>query len=325
MKRISAILLTLCMVFALCACGAQKTTSEYSYESAAGAPAYDYYYEENSGLSSTSESIDSSSYRESPAESDVSGSSETRSEKIIYSASVTLETMSFDDTLAGVAELIKSYGGFIESSSVSGSNLDQLNRGSSSRQSASYTIRVPSENFDAMLNSLSTLGNVPYKNVYSDNITSQYYDLDARLNNYQVQEKRLLELIDQAENVSEVIEIERELSDVRYKIESVQSTLKNWDNQVSYSSVYLSVNEVKKYEPSGNASFFSKLGDAFEEGFEMLGDFVLGLISIFPILIFVAVIVTGIVHTVKKVNKKRRAKKEAKIAPANEVEMHENK
>ena len=91
--------------------------------------------------------------------------------------------------------MIEKEGGFIESSSVNGSNYYDSARGYTSRRSATYTLRIPSEKFAGIMSNLSTFGNVPYTYTYTENVTAQYYDVQARLKALQAQEKRLLEMM----------------------------------------------------------------------------------------------------------------------------------
>ena len=94
----------------------------------------------------------------------------------------------------------------------------------------------------------------PIPHTYTENVTSQYYDTQARLTAYQTQEARLLEMMEKAETVEDIITIEEKLTDLRYRIESLQSTLKNWDRQVSYSTISLDVEEVQEYTPETPAA-----------------------------------------------------------------------
>ena len=171
---------------------------------------------------------------------------------VVFSA--TVETTEFDATISALEAMIDSYGGWVESSSVNGAKYSSISRGSKTNRSASYTVRVPNGKFNSMMSDLSSLGNIPYSHVYTENVTSQYYDTQARLQTYQAQEKRLMELLDKAETVSDVIEIENELTEVRYRIESLQTSLRGWDRRVSWSTLYLTINEVSLRHPSGGVS-----------------------------------------------------------------------
>ena len=240
-------------------------------------------------------------------------------EKIIYSASVNVETTEFEEALAKIDALVARYGGFVESSSLNGSNYYSQSRGYAPSRSADFVLRIPSARFSELMNSLSELGNVPYSHTYTENITAQYYDVEARLNALRTQESRLLEMMEKAETVEDLIKIEDRLGDLRYQIESLQSTLKNWDRRVSYSSVTLTLTEVSVYTPTEEPGYLSQLKEAVADGFAATGRFFknlsLGLAEILPLLIVVAVLLLIFVPRMKKRRAAKKAKAAAKPAP----------
>ena len=314
MKKMFALLLALVCVFSLCACGSNAAkTEEYSYTEAAmadyavPAPAEAPALMAEEALGGFSASNGFAQKSESGSGADT-GAPENNPEKLIYSAQVNLETTQFDDTIAALEKLIAQYGAYIQSSSESSNDSWSISRGEPSIRNANYEIRVPAEKFSGIMSSLSTLGNIPYSYTYTENISAQYYDTQARMENYLAQEKRLNELLEKAENVTEVIEIERELTEVRYKIESLQGTLKNWDRQVSYSTINLNVSEVVEYTPSESRSFGQKLADAFKNGWKVFLDFLLVLAEALPVILFIILIAVAIVVIAVKARKKRKAK-----------------
>lgn len=315
-----AILLTLCavMLFSLCACAHSREEERY-YPEPAAAPAI---FTQSSSLAGGSNGFammamndsavseeyayeaDMASAKEAPASEKTGAGDSTENvlnpEKIIYSSDVTLETTDFESTTASVMALIDRSGGWLESSSVSGANYNSLAKGAKMSRSASYTIRVPNEKFDGIMSDLNTLGNVPYSHVYTENVTAQYYDTQARLTTYQAQEKRLLELLDEAQSVSDVIEVENELTEVRYRIESLQTSLRNWDRRVSWSTIYLTVNEVSEYTPEKKISYGKRLVNALRYGMEDLGDTFVDFVEVLPVLIFLVLLLIVLILVVKK-------------------------
>lgn len=322
MKKILSLSLALLMVLSLCACGAGKSAAtEESYISAPAAAAAPYPYEAN-GLASMSDS-----YEVAREESSVSGTKAASGasssdapaadpDKIIYTSDVTVETTAFEDSIEALTKLIEEKGGYVESSSINSANYSTIWSGGRYNRSANYTIRVPAKAFSELMSSLSSLGNIPSSNVYTENVTAQYYDTQARLNNYKAQEQRLVELLEKANTVSEVIEIENELTEVRYRIESLQTTLNSWDRKVSYSTVYLTLKEVQEYTPEKKISFGKQLASSFEDGIDILKDFLLGLVEILPVLIIVLIIIILLIKLFKKIFSREsvRERKEKKAA-----------
>ena len=309
MKKTLSLLLAVLLVFALCACG--------SADSASSAPsaAYDMVSTETAYPAEAPEE-DYGGFAVAGGTQLETGSGaapEGSPEKLIYSASATVETTEFDQTIEKLSALVEQYGGFVESSSINGSNYYTQSRGYSSERYASYVIRVPSGKFSALMGSLSTLGNVPYSHTYTENITAQYYDTDARLTAYQTQEARLLEMMEAAETVEDLIAIEEKLTELRYQIESLQSTLKNWDRQVAYSTLDLEIQEVIEYTPESRMSYGQELALALTNGLRRTGEFfkdlLLAIVGALPALVILAVVLAILIPVWKKHRKARRAKK----------------
>lgn len=314
MKKTIILALALAMLLSLGACGAQSFSGNVEAPREAAAPKLEMAYstdmavaEEAMGgfaVANTQAQLSSGAAKQdAPAQN---------SEKIIYSADVTLETTDFDAAVSRVLELVEDkYKGFIESSSINGSNYYNISRGRVSARSAFYTIRIPSEHFNALMGELPTLGNVPYSHSYTENISAQYYDTEARLTAYETQEQRLLEMLEIAETVEDIISIEEKLTELRYKIESLQSSLNNWDRQVNYSSIYLSVEEVEEYTPETivRPSYGEKLLDALEGGLSgfvgFVGDAFIALVGALPAIAALAAVVTALLLAIRHRRKKK--------------------
>lgn len=309
MKKTLSLLLAALLVFALCACGSSETAASapsVAYSMATTDAAYPELAEEAEygGFAAAGGSL---------MDNSAGTAQEGSPEKLIYSASATVETTEFDQTVEKLSALVEQYGGFVQSSSVNGSNYYTQSRGYSSERYASYVIRVPSDRFSTLMSSLSTLGNVPYSHTYTENITAQYYDTDARLTAYKTQEARLLEMMEAAESVEDLITIEEKLTELRYQIESLQSTLRNWDRQVSYSTLDLSVQEVIEYTPESRMSYGQELALALTNGLKRTGEFfkdlLLAIVGALPALVILAVVLAFLIPLWKKRRKARRAKK----------------
>ena len=312
MKKTLSLLLAALLVFSLCACGSANSaasTPSAAYDMATTEAAYPYPDEEQAaaeygGFAAAEDALLNTGGGTAP---------EGMPEKLIYSASATVETTTFDETVEKLSALVAEYGGFVESSSINGSNYYTQSRGYSSERYASYVIRVPSNKFSTLMSSLSTLGNVPYSHTYTENVTAQYYDTDARLTAYKTQETRLLEMMEMAESVEDLISIEEKLTELRYQIESLQSTLNNWDRQVNYSSLSLEVQEVIEYTPESRMSYGQELALALTNGLKRAGQFfkdlLLWLVGALPTLVVLAVALAVAIPLLKNRIKKRRAKK----------------
>ena len=347
LKRTCALLLALLMCLGFSACGStQSSDSAMRQESAvssgyAPAPAqmnaeapmamnaaYDMAYEEGGFGRATS----------AKAESGAEGGSEApeeNPEKIIYSGDATVETTEFDKSIADLEAMIEREGGFIQSSSVNGSNYYDSARGYTSRRSASYTVRVPSGKFSDIMSRLSTFGNVPYTYTYTENVTAQYYDVQARLQALQAQETRLVEMMKIAETVEDIITIEDKLTDVRYRIDSLQSSLNNWDRRVAYSTLNITVKEVQVYTPEKltKISYGEELWRAFTDALRNAGQFfkdlLVFLVSAIPTLVILAALFLLFRPLLRKlfsgVKKRRSARKAGKSETIQDAKIESEK
>jgi hypothetical protein len=129
------------------------------------------------------------------------------------------------------------------------------------------------------------------------------------------EETRLLELMQKADDINALIQLESRLSQVRYDIESIQRNLSNLDNRVAYSTVNFNIREVRVYQPSANVqrTFGQRIADSFSRGWENfvddLGDFFVDFVgAIFPLTVFVIVVIVVLSIVRRKVKKCRAAK-----------------
>ncbi len=203
--------------------------------------------------------------------------------------------------------MIAQHGGFLESSTVSGHTYDR-----ESRRSAEYVIRIPRESFEEVTGSLSDLGYVPYCSVNAENVTSQYRDTESRLEACQVEEERLLSMLEQAETVGDMLEIESRLSDVRYEIESLTTSLLGWDGLVNYSTLTIALQEVVEYTAELELTYWQGIGQGFLRSLRNAGAFLMDLLRVFivslPGLVLAGIFVSILV-LILRVFRKRQAKK----------------
>ena len=166
--------------------------------------------------------------------------------KIIQNADFSLETLDYDQTVAAIETLVEQSGGYVESSQTTGSGAtgDYYQA-----RWAHFTVRVPAEGLQDFGGALSGCGSVTNSSYYTEEVTDYYYDTEAHLRSLELQEERLLEILSKAEQLSEVIELENSLADVRYQIESLQGALRRLDSQIAMSTVNISVQEVYEYSP----------------------------------------------------------------------------
>ncbi|KAF5429422.1 protein of unknown function (DUF4349) [Candidatus Methanophagaceae archaeon] len=155
--------------------------------------------------------------------------------KIIRHASLRIEVEDFQPSYDSVIDIVERYKGFITDSH------SYVSR--TGRKSGDIAVRVPQDKFLEVIAEMGHLGDVKSKHISGEDITEEYIDLTARLNNSERQERRLLEILDMANNTKEVLEVERELWRVRGEIERLTGRINYLENRVELATIHVSLNE----------------------------------------------------------------------------------
>lgn len=197
--------------------------------------------------------------------------------KLIRTVSMDVEAreQDYDAFLATLEEEVQSLGGYIE-------NMDSYNGsrygGYKSTRNANLTLRIPKNRLDGFLGMVSEIANVVRRSDNVEDVTLSYVDLESRRNALRTEQDRLLELLERAESIEDIITIEGRLSDVRYQLESMESKLRTMDNQVDFSTVYLYVSEVQELTPIVERTVWERISNGFVDSLEEIGD---GVVEIF--------------------------------------------
>ena len=210
-----------------------------------------------------------------------------------------------------VAEL----GGYYEQKSV-------YRRGSrddgSFYHSGDFMIRVPAENLDQFVSMVGENANVTSTSESTENVTLTYVSTQSRVEALEVEQDRLLELLENAETMEDLLTIEARLTDVRWELENYASQLRVLDNQVNYSTIHLNVWEVDEPTVIAERTVWQKIGDGFTENagdmWNGLVNFFIWLITVIPYLIPLALICGGALVAFR-LGKKLKFKKKAKRSP----------
>lgn len=231
--------------------------------------------------------------------------------KIIREATIQMQTENYSEDMAALEELVTSMGGFITSREEWGS--EQSAETGENPRTLSLTLRIPSDQLDAFVEQAKQVGIVTSSSISETDVTDQYTDTDRRLQAYQKQYDRVLEMMDQATTVEELIQIESELSRLEMEIESCQGTLNYWDARVNYSTVYIYVDEVRRAisaNPSLGERMRTALANSWDDFTQGCQDLVVNLYAAIPyIVVWIVVLAAagGIaVLIVRKVRKGRR-------------------
>jgi hypothetical protein len=171
---------------------------------------------------------------------------------IIYRAEVDLVVEHFDPLPEQVEAAVREHDGFVSASSLTGSP--------GHPRSGRWTVRVPVDRFSDFLAAMRLLGEVRSINSTSDDVTAEFYDVEARIRNKQQEEERLLKLLTEATGkLEEVLAVERELSRVRGEIEQAQGRLRMLKDVTELTTVTVSVTEIKNYVPDEAPTYATRV------------------------------------------------------------------
>lgn len=316
MKKIIMIFLLLNLTLSLSACG------NVSYNEATWEDADEPMWEETDSLfDSDSEYL---SFREVSISQDFDDSEEgemmfrahapsSRSEndvnptiiadRVIHRANIGIVVDDFDESTQQVQELTTELAGFIEHSHIAGESSSSFGR------VADFTIRVPAEWYDEMLEQLAALGDLNYLNTTAVNVSSQYADIVSRLNSLRTQEERVLELVESAEDLADLLLLEERLGELIYEIELLTGERNYLDNQISYSTIDVTISEYMIHI-IGDDIDLQPLGDVFMDSLRTLRTFGGIIIRVFVALIPWLIPASVVFLFIRMLWRKRRKKAE---------------
>ncbi|MBE6606265.1 MAG: DUF4349 domain-containing protein [Ruminococcaceae bacterium] len=234
----------------------------------------------------------------------------TSDRKIIYSSWAKVQTTEYEKTISALKKLCSKHGAYFESADSYGNRIDKTG----GNRYSNFTIRIPVSAYSQFLSEIEGIGTIVSSGENNQDVTESYYDTEARLSSATLREDRVLVLLENAGSLDDILALERELSDIRYEIESLTVALRKYDSRISYATYTLTVNEVVKYtDPIVTPKTFGEeLGQSFKSGWKNFISawqaFILfltyNIFNLIALLIIAAVIITIILV-------KRKPKKEA--------------
>lgn len=261
-KRISFIVLVLSLLLTMILVGCSSSASDANY-------GYDRNPENKGDIENVSESGETSPDR-----------------KIIYTASVSITSSDVTVTEKAIRDSLNSDEWVEQSSKYDGS--------------LTVTVRIKTERLDSFINSLDGLGTIRSKEINSKDVSIDYYDNVTRKTTLETEQARLLVLLDKAESISDILQINKRLSEIESELKKIDGTIKNYDSLVEYSQVTVTVRT--PYEEQ-KETFGSKLSRGFETGLKVAENLFIFVLVIIPFVIVIGGIVVLIIFLVKRKKK----------------------
>ena len=256
---------------------------------------------------------------EEAAETDMGSGSETAAldenavsdRKLMKNVCMAVDTEDYTGRVSNIQRRVEELGGYTES-------FEAYNESSVGSRSASLTLRIPADRLDEFVSQVEEISNIVSRQETVEDVTLTYVDLESRRRMYEEEEDRLLSLLEQAETLEEIIALESRLTEVRYQLESMESQLRTMDNQVNYSTVYLSIDEVERYTPPAEKGTWERIRTGFTENVYRVGngikEFFIGFVISLPILLVLAVgiiIAVIVIRLFLRISEKNNAKRAA--------------
>jgi hypothetical protein len=253
--------------------------------------------------------------------SKVNGAAEVPQQKLIRRVSIHAETEDLDALLPQISGKIAELGGYVES--------QELYNGSGSYRSRSLNMvaRIPAERLAEFTAQVEDTSNVVNYSETTDDVTLKYTDTESRVKALEVEQERLLAMLEKAETLKDLLQIEDRLTDVRYELENYASQLRGLDNKINYATVTLNITQVRVYTEVEPLTVWQRIGKGFSENLDDIGedltDFFVWVTVYSPQLIFWAAVITVAVIVLKRKGLKNPVKKAKRANPEQQDEPKE--
>jgi len=215
---------------------------------------------------------------------------------IIKTANLSMNVENYDSNNAEIYRMVEEMGGYISDTSSYYYIFDQYDD-RNNKKTGYMTLRIPYLYFDQFVGQLEAYGDITNHSSNANDITKQYRDTSAEVKNLEVREAKLREIMGRAEEIKDVIEVERELSRVRSEINRHQSILTDWEDLVSLSTVTINMTEVEDLKVNVkpvDKDVWTKAREGFIYTVNRLVDalegFVIWLVAMSPIILPVGVV-----------------------------------
>lgn len=204
--------------------------------------------------------------------------------KVIKEGEISIETNDLKAARKSLTDTLAKIGGYIDEESESNNAEEQ-------RKLYVFKVRIPVQSFERFLNTVSAAADrVESKNIRIKDVTTEYIDITTRLNNKKLLENRYKELLAKAGKVSDILEVENKLNDIRTDIEASQGQLNYLNKQIAYSLLEITFFTKNSLGNNDGNGFSYKLRKAFGDSWEVLQSVFFGIITFWPVIALLIII-----------------------------------
>lgn len=180
--------------------------------------------------------------------------------KIIKNADIMIQVDNYSEAAEAIEQKVMLAGGYISSENMN-------NYGEQENISGYIQVRLPADKFDAFIAGLEELGTIKSRNIYTQDVTEEYVDVESQLKAMRTKEERLLSILEESGSLSDILEVEKELANTRSQLESLEGRLRYLDNRTDYSSIGINIQQVtassQQIKNPGFGEIISKAKEAF--------------------------------------------------------------
>lgn len=303
-----------------------------SYDSTNSSRVYDTYYSEQTEAMEITGMTYKGDFNESTIVSETASDSiknDLSSRKIIKNATLSFETKTYDEFMNLLEQCITGIGGYIESQEAYSGGIYS----SRNIRNSNIIARIPADNYNRFMNDVCNIGTVTYRSESSSDVTMSYVDTESRIKSLETEYNALLEILDKATLLDDVIMLQSRISEVTYQLESYKSQIRKYDDLISYCTVNIDVSEVWRETQNVEVMSFgerivSGLQDTFYDISEDLTDFSVWLITSLPYIVIWCVVILVMIFVIRRISasikEKHKKKKEQKLIEQYYKQTNEN-
>lgn len=197
--------------------------------------------------------------------------------KIIKNANLRYASEDISKSFTTIQKAVSKYQATI-SNDASGKEYEETYR--------NLTIRIPNQYFDSFISDISQgIQHFDTKEISQQDVTEEYVDVESRMHAKKKLEERYLQLLQKANKVSEMLEIEKQLAEIREEIEAKEGQLRYLQNRVTLSTIHIEIYTATPSESGATVSYGGKIWNSIQSGFNEMSNFLLSLISIWPLIV----------------------------------------
>lgn len=254
-------------------------------------------------------------------------------EMLVYRGHIEIDTLEFNRSVEDFKQLLNQAGGFVEKEDYSdkGERYGEYYAVEENEKHNSYTatIRVPSAEYNTVMDGAGNLGDVRSKTSNVQNVTQQYGTYQSQIKIYEAEYQRYLKLLEKASEDQYALQIEQKLFDLQVKIAEIKSAITNLETDVAYSYIDVTLTEVKKYQehPEKTDTFLDRLIQTCKTSWNvflfLLEKILFCIIYTWYYIAFILLVLFVIFKVQRKRPQSREKTKKKLVAPSEEEDYEE--